>query len=82
MPVLILVTSRSFLVRVSRRGLASKYASGTDVSTAYAFAIAAASNLAGRPTYFLLTWAVALAYLAFDSCSHQREAIRRGPELS
>jgi len=66
LPVLTLVTDRGSLVRVSRRGLAAMYASGTVASTASAFAIAAACTLAERPNYYLLTWAVALAYLAFD----------------
>ena len=65
LPVLTL-TNRSSLVKVSRRGLAAMYASGTVVSTAPAFAIAAASTLAERPTYILLTWAVAMAHFAFD----------------
>jgi hypothetical protein len=42
------------------------YASGTVVSVASASTVAVASTPAERPTYFLLAWAVALAYLAFD----------------
>ena len=66
LPVLTLVTDRSSLPKVSRHGLAAMYASGTVASTASAFAIAAASTLSEQPPYFLLAWAVAFAYLAFD----------------
>jgi len=66
LPILTLVTDRSSLVKVSRSRLAAMYASGTIVSIASAFAIAAASTLVEQPTYFLLTWAVAIAYLVFD----------------
>jgi hypothetical protein len=66
LPILTLVTDRSSLVKVSRRRLAAMYASGTVVSTASAFAIAAASTPVEQPTYFLLAWTFAIAYLAFD----------------
>jgi len=66
LPVLTLVSDKSSRAKVSRRGLAAMYASGTVASAASAFAIAVASTLVEQPPYFLLTWAVALAYLAFD----------------
>jgi hypothetical protein len=66
MPILTLVTDRSSLVKLSRHRIAAMYASGTVVSTASAFAVAATSTLVEQPPYFLLTWAVAFAYLAFD----------------
>lgn len=66
LPILTLVTDRSSLANVSRRGLAAMYRSGAVASTLSAFAIAAASALTEQPIYFSLTWAVAIAYLAFD----------------
>jgi len=66
LPILTLVTDKSSIAKVSRRRLAVMYASGTVASTVSAFAIAAASTLAEQPPFFLLTWAVGLAYLAFD----------------
>lgn len=66
LPVLTLVSDKSSLSKVSRRGRAAMYVSGTVSSAASAFAIAAASTLVEEPPYFLLSWAVALAYLAFD----------------
>jgi hypothetical protein len=66
LPILTLVTDRSSLVKVSRSRLAAMYASGTIASIGSAFAIATLSTLVEQPTYFLLTWAVAMAYLVFD----------------
>ena len=65
-PVLTLSTAKGSLAGVSKRKVASMYASGVVASASSAIVIAAAATWAEPIPYAAPAWAVALGYLVFD----------------